>query len=95
MPRRQVSYKVRGLRPWSGVRPETLGQSPNQGPSPTVRVEVNGEAQPRLTSGGKAGATSQKDLPLKPRRLNAEESRKGWLSRRSYKVIRYLYGGQS
>jgi len=41
------------------VRPlaHNQGQSPNQGRSPSEKFSTNGEAEPRLTSGGEAGTT--------------------------------------
>ena len=55
------SFKFRmGLRPSFGLCPKFLGQRPNQGPSPTLKLNSYGEAEPRLTSGGEAGADGVK-----------------------------------
>ena len=36
--------------------PQVMGQRPNQGHSPNQNDQANGGAEPRLTSGGEAGA---------------------------------------
>jgi len=46
--------KLFGLCPWFGLRP-IYGHSPNEGHSPTQINQAYGGAEPRLTSGGKAG----------------------------------------
>jgi len=50
MPRRQLAEEA-GLSPSFG-----LGPSPNHGLSPFNLLGSDGEAEPRLTSGGEAGA---------------------------------------
>jgi len=44
------------------VRPlaHKQGQSPNRGRSPIESFQINGGAEPRLTSGGKAGVEKVK-----------------------------------
>jgi hypothetical protein len=44
---------TRGLCPWFGLCPTSMGQRPNQGLSPIPLLPF-GEAKPRLTSGGVA-----------------------------------------
>src|SRR6185295_4291042 len=59
MPRRYNPLRV-GLGPWFGLWPMPLGQSPNQGLSPIYKRNGYGGAEPRLTSGGKAGVDGVK-----------------------------------
>jgi hypothetical protein len=49
-----------GLRPWSGLWPIELEGKPEPGAQPNFELELNGEAEPRLTSGGEAAATSSR-----------------------------------
>jgi len=52
-----ASVKKRwGYAPGPASGPETLGQSPNQGRSPPLNSNIDGGAEPRLTSGGEAAA---------------------------------------
>ena len=67
-------YNV-GLRPWYGLGPESVGASPNHGPSPSIFIPGHGAAEPRRTSGGKAtpqiGRQSHAaDRAAKPRRTS-------------------------
>jgi hypothetical protein len=50
-----------GYAPGMGYAPTNDGQSPNQGHSPISNFSVNGGAEPRLTSGGKAAAEMQEN----------------------------------
>jgi hypothetical protein len=43
-----------------GSAPMVLGQRPNPGPSPKILGSLDGGAEPRLTSGGEAGANGVK-----------------------------------
>jgi hypothetical protein len=52
--------KLSGWAPGSGLWPIPLGQSPNQGLSPIYKRNGYGGAEPRLTSGGKAGVDGVK-----------------------------------
>ena len=53
MPRRALSSMNLGFAPVSGSAPNVMGQSPYQGHSP-LDSAAHGEAQPRLTSAGRA-----------------------------------------
>ena len=55
MPRRPGCRKASGLCPWFGLCPTIVGQRPYQGRSPFfISLNLTGEAEPRLTSGGGA-----------------------------------------
>jgi hypothetical protein len=45
-----------GLSPWFGLWPINLGLKPGPRAQPHWSLGLNGEAEPRLTSGGEAGA---------------------------------------
>jgi hypothetical protein len=45
-----------GLGPWFGLWPITVRAEPEPGAQPILNYIVGGGAEPRLTSGGKAGA---------------------------------------
>src|SRR5688500_17907269 len=47
-----------GYAPRPACGPQQPGLSPNEGLSPFRKTQLNGEAEPRLTSGGKAAATT-------------------------------------
>jgi hypothetical protein len=53
MPRR-LTQKVNGLCPWFGLRPRPIRPKAERGAEPHFNHSTDGEAQPRLTSGGKA-----------------------------------------
>ncbi len=58
MPRRTRS-KALGLCPSFGLRPKTLGHSPNQGRSPFPLVPALAGHSPRRTSGGEAATVNR------------------------------------
>jgi hypothetical protein len=45
-----------GLSPWFGLWPIKLGAKPGPRAQPHWNRDLNGEAEPRLTSGGKAAS---------------------------------------
>ena len=59
MPRRHDSLNHRGYAPGSAYGPQNRA-SPNEGRSPVRKIQPNGGAQPRLTSGGEAAAIELK-----------------------------------
>ncbi len=74
MPCRGLGYNV-GLRPWYGLGPESVGASPNHGPSPSIFIPGHGAAEPRRRSGGKAAShigrqSHAADRAAKPRRTS-------------------------
>jgi hypothetical protein len=63
----ELPSKFHLVRVWLGdchLAHTNLGQSPNQGHSPLGFLELNGEAQPRLTSDGEAGAEETSLCPV-------------------------------
>jgi hypothetical protein len=51
-----------GLRPWFGPLAHKLRAKPERGAQPIWNPEINGEAKPRLTSGGEAATKQQHDF---------------------------------
>ena len=56
----EAKVKKFGLCPRFGLWPQNIGQSPTGGRAQTNRLDLTGGAQPRLTSGGEAGASAVK-----------------------------------
>jgi len=50
-----------GLRPWFGLCPTLVRAEPEPGAQPNENYSIDGEAEPRLTSGGGAEAVGFKD----------------------------------
>src|ERR1051326_2500515 len=63
MPCRQLSKKILGCALGWALGPEMIGKSPDRGRSPKLIARVNGGAEPPLTSGGEAAATSTGETP--------------------------------
>ena len=62
MPYPEETLQILGLCPWYGLRPNKQGQSPHRGHSPISISQLSGGAEPRLTSGGEAGAEMHVDF---------------------------------
>jgi len=63
-----------GLRPWCGLWPNKLGQSPNQGHSPKKICPLTAGDSLRLTSGGKTESDKTPDFWLSLSRVISSPS---------------------